>query len=490
MTTDFASLHTHGHHSLLDGYSTVDEYIERALEIGMPGLGWTDHGNLFAIFEFLKKTKSADITGLPGCEFYVAPENPEGAFCKSPVFYGPNGKKAGRNDVSSNGAYLHLTVWAYTNKGLYNLFKLSTLSNDPARYYQSPRIDFDLLAEHSEGLIVATGCPSSEISTRFLLGQDDKANAYASRLVDVFGKDRVFVEIMDHSMEIDLERNLLPKQMELAKRFGLGLLATNDSHYAHPEDSLHHEELLAKQSGSRMDEKPFDQGGTRFALSGSGYYLKSGAEMERIFDPRDFPGALSNSMKVLEMAEDLSLQYDPDLRPTPKIPEKFAGDEVAYYKSLISAGFKERYGNSPPEVVADAKARNKKEFRVMDSSGYIGYMLVVRDYIKWTKDNFSTRDSDGDVLAFPVGGGRGSVGGSIHAYELGISEIDPVRFDLVFERFLSEGRGPTYEIVYDDGSVEQVIASASYEVERDGEKSRVWTHQLELGDTVIMNENG
>src|SRR5699024_5597165 len=103
---------------------------------------------------------------------------------------------------------------------------------------------------------------------------------------------------------------LLPKQMELAKRFGLGLLATNDSHYAHPEDSLHHEELLAKQSGSRMDEKPFDQGGTRFALSGSGYYLKSGAEMERIFDPRDFPGALSNSMKVLEMAEDLSLQYD------------------------------------------------------------------------------------------------------------------------------------------------------------------------------------
>ena len=126
----------------------------------------------------------------------------------------------------------------------------------------------------------------------------------------------------------------------------------------------------------------------------------------------------------------------------------------------------------------------------MDSSGYIGYMLVVRDYIKWTKDNFSTRDSDGDVLAFPVGGGRGSVGGSIHAYELGISEIDPVRFDLVFERFLSEGRGPTYEIVYDDGSVEQVIASASYEVERDGEKSRVWTHQLELGDTVIMNENG
>lgn len=126
----------------------------------------------------------------------------------------------------------------------------------------------------------------------------------------------------------------------------------------------------------------------------------------------------------------------------------------------------------------------------MDSSGYIGYMLVVRDYIKWTKDNFATRDSDGDVLAFPVGGGRGSIGGSIHAYELEISEIDPVRFDLVFERFLSEGRGPTYEIAYEDGSVEHIIASASYEVQRDDEVVKLWTHQLEPGDTVITNENG
>lgn len=481
---EFASLHTHSHGSILDGFATIPEYITRAQEVGMRGLGLTDHGNLFETYKFLKATKAAGIKGAPGCEFYVAPENPEGAFAKYPIYYGPGGKKQGQNDVSSSGSYLHLTVWAYNNVGLHNLFKLSTFSFSPDRYYSKPRIDFALLAEYSEGLIVSTGCPSSEISTRFLLGQDQKAYDYTSRLVDVFGKERVFVEIMDHDMEISLERDLLPKQLLLAKKMGLKLLATNDSHYANPGESHHHEEMLAKQSGSRMSDPTYDEGGKRFAFSGDGYYLKGADEMEKIFPERDFPNALKSSMDIIEMLDsDLGLKFDSHLRPIPEIPE--GHDLKSYYREVVKAGMKERYANSSKEDKKEALARYKHEDEVIVSSGFAGYMLVVRDYLKFAQDNFSTRDADGKILASAIGVGRGSVGGSIHAYAMRISELDPVRFGLVFERFLSAGRGATYRITYDDGTYEDIIASDVKSLD-DGDNKYI--HELEVGDKVKQEE--
>ena len=481
MSIDYASLHVHSENSVLDGFSSVDEYLMRGKEIGLRGIGLTDHGNLHGVYSFLKKVKDYDMLGLPGCEFYVAPINPNGAKHKEPVFYNPTGKKV-KNDVSSNGAYLHLTVWAYNLDGLHNLFRLASLSNDPERYYSAPRIDFDLLVEHSEGLIVSTGCPSSEISTRFMLGQDDKAYEYAGRLLDVFGRDRLFVEIMDHNMKIDLERDLLPKQMKLAKKMNLGLLATNDSHYAFPQDAKFHEIMLAKQSGSKLSDKTYDEGGKRFAFSGDGYYLKSGEEMSEIFPEEDFPGALSNSVKILEMAGDLTISYDPHLKAKPHIPDGMTNFE--FYKKLINQGFKEKYGNASKEVKEKARELNRKELEVIHSSGFIDYMLVVREYIMWTKENFSTRDKDGTILAESVGAGRGSVGGSIHAYELGISGVDPVRYGTIFERFLSSGRGATYKITYEDGSTEEIIASDRKKVIKDGSSEDLYIHELEIGDEV------
>jgi DNA polymerase-3 subunit alpha len=481
---EFMSLHTHTHNSMLDGFSKTMEYLDRAEKLNQPGIGISDHGNLFGVYDLIQGARARDMIGVPGCEFYVAPINPEGAQKKGPVFYGPGGQKAERNDVSSNGAYLHMTVWAYNNVGLQNLFKLSTLSFRPENVYQKPRIDFTMLTEHSEGLIVATGCPSSEISTRFLLGQDDKAYEYARRLKDVFG-DRLFVEIMDHNMSISLERDLLPKQLELSKKLSIPLLATNDSHYAHPHDAIHHEEMLCLQSGAFMDSPTWDEGGNRFAFQGDQYYLKSSEEMAAIFPEADFPGALKSSLVIAEMTQEITLDFNPHLRPKPQIPPAFA-DEVEYYKHLLEEGFQRRYGSFSADVQEEARRRISHEFQVIHSSDFVGYMLTVREYLVWTRETYSTRNEQGEILALSIGVGRGSVGGSIHAYLLDISEVDPIEHDLIFERFLSAGRGATYRIVYSDGTSEEIVVSDEKQVRNAaGELEHKYVHQLQPGDIIV-----
>lgn len=486
MPSEFISLHTHSDNSLLDGFGTYSEYIVRVAELGQRGLGGTDHGNTLGTFDLIKGCRAAGITPVPGVEFYVAPENPEGARAKRPIFY----RGGGQGDVSGRGAYLHLTVWAVNNTGVSNLFKLSTLSAQEQHFYMKPRIDFEMLTQHSEGLVVATGCPSSEISTRFLLGQDDKAYEYAHRLRDVFGQDRLFVEVMNHNMSIDLERRLIPKQVKLAKDLGLELLATNDSHYAKQTDAKHHEEMLAIQSGSFMSQKRSSEGGTRFNFDGEEYYLKTAEEMAKLFPERDFPRALSNTIRVAEMAEDINFSFNPNLRPHPIVPDGMT--EVEYFSKLIKRGFKERYGNAPADIQRQAIADLQHEFNVINSSDYIGYMLTVYEYINWARDEFSTRDADGNILAPSVGVGRGSVGGSRIAYVLKISEIDPIRHGLFFERFLSEGRGPVYKLTYDDGSEMLQVASdvVNRVDEATGETSSTFTHRVRPGDLLEVQDRG
>ncbi len=480
MTAEFIHLHVHSDNSMLDGFSKPAEYLEAAHAMGMKGIGITDHGNTHGAYALVNQAKKFDMTGIPGCEFYVAPANPEGARVQNPVYYGPGGQKAGGNDVSGSGAFLHLTVWAYNQEGMHNLFKLSTLSNQQENFYKKPRIDFDMLAEHSGGLIVSTGCPSGEISTRFLLGQDQKAYEYAGRLKEIFG-NRLFVEIMDHSMDIELERSLLPKQLELSKKLGIPLLATNDAHYAHKHDAIHHEEMLASQSGSNMAENTYDNGGSRFAFNGTEYYLKTAEQMEALFPDKDFPGATKNTLLIAEMTQDMQLDFNPDLMPKPILPEGFT-NEVDYYKHLINVGFKDRYGKAPKEIKEEALRRIKFEMEVIHSSNFIGYMLTVHEYLWWTREKFSTRDATGQIIAPAIGVGRGSIGGSIHAYCLYISEIDPIRWDTIFERFLSAGRGNTYRIDYDDGTSEEIIVSAEKELVS-GDKRYI--HQLHVGDEIV-----
>jgi len=484
-TPEFVHLHTHSHGSLLDGFSKASEYLALAKELKMPGIGITDHGNTFTSYDLVNAARAQDMIGVPGCEFYVAPENPEGARVKKPVYYGLNGQKQGNDDVAGNGAFLHLTVWAYTQEGMHNLFRLSTLSNSPENYYMKPRIDFQMLAEHSEGLIVSTGCPSGEISTRFRLGQDAKAYEYAGRLKDIFD-GRVYVEIMEHNMSIDLERKLLPKQLEMAKKLGLPLLATNDAHYAHRHDAVHHEEMLASQSGSRMAELPYEDGGTRFAFNGQEYYLKTAEQMSTIFPEKDFKGALSNTLAIAEMAEGINLDFNPNLMPKAFVPPEFK-DSVAYYKHLVNEGLKWRYGNAPEAVKEEARKKSAYEFQVIHSSNFVDYMLTVYEYLNWTREKYSTRSSNGEILALSIGVGRGSVGGSVHAYALGISEIDPIRWDLVFERFMSAGRGATYRVEYDDGTFEDVVVSTEREVVTAGGTEKRYIHQLAIGDEVVAD---
>lgn len=486
-TPEFVHLHVHSHGSLMDGFSKAPEYLAEAKRLGMRGLGITDHGNTYGSYDLVTTARAAGMIGIPGCEFYVAPINPEGARVKEPVYYGLNGVKS-KNDVAGSGAFLHLTVWAYNQVGMHNLFKLSTMSNAQENFYAKPRIDFDMLAEHSEGLIVSTGCPSGEISTRFLLGQDAKAYEYAGRLKDIFG-ERLFVEIMDHDMKINLERDLLPKQLELSKKMGIPLLATNDAHYAHKHDALHHEEMLASQLGNRMSDLSFDDGGTRFAFQGEGYYLKSAEEMASIFPERDFEGAMSNTLLIAEMAQDIKLDFNPNLMPAPIIPAGFNNDEVVYYKHLLDEGFKDRYKNAPDEVKEEAQRKLKYEFDVIHSSNFIGYMLTVREYLWWTREKFSTRNVNGDILALSVGPGRGSIGGSVSAYVLYISELDPIRWDLVFERFMSAGRGSTYRVEYEDGTFEDLIVSTEREVINLEGTEKKYIHQLKIGDEIVVSES-
>lgn len=491
---DFASLHNHTQFSLLDGLTTIDELLDKTVENGQKAVGITDHGSLSGVYSALEGGKERGITVVPGLEAYLAPQNPEGAKCKSPVFYGNTTytrtgriQKTSPHDVSANGAYLHQTIWAVNNTGLVNLMKLASLSNQPEHFFRAPRIDFDMLVEHNEGLVVATGCPSSEISTRLLLGQKEQAGRFLSQLVEVFGRDRVFVEIMNHDMKkTNLEKKLLEKLEELNKKFELPLLATNDAHYAYKNQAPRHEEWLCAQSGAKMSDLTSDEGGRRFAFDGSTYYLRSTKEMEKIFPERKYPGALTNSLLIAEMAQDIEIGFNPHLKPKVEIPPEYAS-EKEYYDKLLQDGFVKRYGDADREIQKEAKRRIAEETEIIASSNFVSYMLTVADYMKYANDNYSLKDpKTGEVIALATGAGRGSSGGSISAYVLGITQVCPIRHDLLFSRFLNAGRGETYRVETEGGDTFNGLASKKVKVlnPETGEIKEKYLHEVEEGDLI------
>lgn len=473
---NYVPLHNHSHYSALDGYGTIDEYVEMAKELGFTGFGLADHGTASGIYSFIKKMQDAGLTPVPGVEFYVAPENELGAKAKHQIFYGENGTKSSKYDVSK-GAYTHLTVFAYNNEGLSNLFKLTSMSYEKEHFYTSPRIDTNMLVEHSEGLIVTTGCPSSEISTRFLLGQDDKAYEYAMRMKSVFG-DNYYVEIMDHKMENEeLERILIPKQIKLARDLDIKIIATNDSHYARKEDAIGQEHFLAMSTKAKMTDVKKDEGGTRFAFSGDEYYIKDYDEMYKVYPQEVAEEALHNTLEIVEKCKGISLDYRDDLRPFIDIPEGYS--EATYLQKLIYDGFVKKRGHLSKEIQEESVKRIQEEFKVIHSNDFLSYFLVVNDYIQYAHDN-----------GIGVGAGRGSIGGSEIAYVLDISNTDPIRFDLLFERFLSPGRGSLYEITYESGEIEEIAVSQKKAKFLDKDTSKiVYVHELQAGDIVNFEDS-
>jgi len=388
----FVHLHNHTQYSLLDGACRVDRMVKLAKEMNMPAVAITDHGNLFGVIDFYNTAKKAGIKPIIGMEAYII-----------------NGDPA--SDLSKNDTRYHLILLAQNFQGYQNLMKLSSLSYIKGFYYK-PRISKQQLEEYCEGLICLSACVKGEIPSLLLAGRDAQAREVVMWYKGVFG-DRYYIELQDHGL--DMEKSVMPKLIDLAKECDVQMVLTNDCHYLHQEDHEAHDILLCIQTGKLLN----DPGRMRYNTTQ--LYFKSPEEMQKIFP--EIPQAYENTLKIAERI-DLELQYDKFLLPKVETPPEFPemGD---YLKHLCYESAKKKYGELGKEVTE----RIEYELGVIKRMGFEGYFLVVKDII----DNSRKQD-------VPVGPGRGSAAGSIIAYLLDITKIDPIKYGLLFERFLNPDR--------------------------------------------------
>ena len=424
----FVHLHVHSEYSMLDGAARVKPLTEEAARLGMPAIAITDHGNNFGAYDFYQTAKANGVKPIIGIEAYLSPGTPRTE--RTRVQWGVGGE----DDVSGGGAFTHLTMFAETTEGMYNLFKMSSKAWLDGFYFK-PRMDRELLQEYGKGIIATTGCASGEVQTLIRLGQYDKALEAAAFYRDVFGKDNYFVEIMDHG--IDIERRAMPDLLRLAKDLSLPLVATNDLHYTHASDSVSHEALLCVQSGANLLDP------NRFKFDGREYYLKSAEQMRELF--RDHPDSCDNTLLI---AERCNVEFKKrDLMPKFPLPE--GETEASWFAKEVDKGMKRRYG----EVVPERQAKQAEyEVNVIAQMGFPGYFLVVSDFIAWAR-----------AQGIRVGPGRGSAAGSIVAYAMGITELDPIVHGLIFERFLNPERvsPPDIDVDFDDRRRGEVIRYVS-----------------------------
>jgi len=408
---NFVHLHNHTHYSLLDGAAKIPNLAKKTAELGMPAVGITDHGNMHGAYEMYTNCVKVGVKPIIGIEAYVTPETSR--FDKSRVHWGTEDQR--RDDVSGGGLITHLTLWAENDKGLVNLLKASSDANLEGRVQRYPRMDKEILSKYSGGIICGSGCPSGIVQTRLALGQFDEALRAAGELQDIFGKDNFFIEIMDHNLTI--EKRNVPGLLEIAKRLDAPLLATNDSHYVEAKDAEAQDAMLCINSGSHLDDPD------RFKFEGSGYYLKPADEMRELF--KDFPGACDNT---LEIADRCNVMFDDgeDGAFMPKFSCPEGWDETSLFLKKVEEGLERRYDGHPPMNVLK---QADYECGVICQMQFCGYFLVVADYIQWAKDH-----------GIMVGPGRGSAAGSMVAYAMGITELDPLEHGLIFERFLNPER--------------------------------------------------
>jgi DNA polymerase-3 subunit alpha len=410
---------------MLDGAARVKPLIEAAAEQGMPAIAMTDHGNVFGAYDFWRTATSAGIKPIIGTEAYLTPGTARGD--RTRIRWG-NG---GQDDVSGSGAYTHLTMLSSSTEGMHNLFRMSSLASLEG-YYFKPRMDRDLLSTYAKGLIATTGCPSSEIQTRLRLGQYEEAKKAASDFRDIFGRENYFCEIMDHGLGI--ERRVMGDLLRLAGELDLPLVATNDLHYTHSHDATSHAALLCVQSGTTLDDP------NRFKFDADEFYLKSAEQMRHLF--RDHPEACDNTLLIAERCE---VAFDEQANYMPVFPVPEGETEQSWFAKEIEAGLLNRYKNNVPPA---ARERAIYETGVISQMGFPGYFLVVADFINWARKN-----------RIRVGPGRGSGAGSMVAYAMGITDLDPLQHGLLFERFLNPDRVsmPDFDVDFDERRRGEVI---------------------------------
>ena len=424
-TKEFTHLHVHTEYSMLDGAARLGDLFTHAKELGMKSMATSDHGFLFGAFDFWRQAKAHDIKPIIGVEAYLTPGTHRTD--RSRVRWGDGS----RDDVSGGGAYTHMTMWAETTEGMHNLFRASSIASLEGQLYK-PRMDREVLQTYSKGLIATTGCPSGEVQTRLRLGQFDEAVKAASEFRDIFGKDNFYCEVMDHGL--DIERNVQEDLHRLAKKLNLPFVATNDLHYTRQEDHTAHAALLCVQSGSTLTDPK------RFKFDADNFYLRSAEEMYALFG--DIPGACENT---LEIAERCNVEFNTKANYMPNFPVPEGENEESWFVKEVEKGLHYRFPQGVPDAV---RKQAEYEVGVITSMGFPGYFLVVADFINWAKRN-----------GIRVGPGRGSGAGSMVAYAMRITDLNPLDHDLIFERFLNPDRVsmPDFDVDFDDRRRGEVI---------------------------------
>ena len=424
----FVHLHVHTEYSMLDGAARLDDLFAETARMGMPALAMTDHGNVFGAYDFYKKAKAHGVKPIIGLEAYLTPNTHRGD--RTRVRWNAGGE----DDVSGSGAFTHMTLLAENTTGMHNLFRLSSRSSLEGFFYK-PRADRELLNDYAQGLIATTGCPSGEIQTWLRIGNYDKAVASAAEFRDIFGKDNFFLELMDHGLGI--ETRVRDGLLRLGKDLGLPMVATNDLHYTRAEDADAHEVLLCVQSGKTMQDQ------NRFKFDAKDFYLKSPAEMRSLWaDKYELREACDNTLLIAERCD---ISFDEATSYMPRFPVPEGEDETSWFVKETERGLHVRY---PDGIPSEVRARADFEVGVIVQMGFPGYFLVVADFINWAKEN-----------GIRVGPGRGSGAGSMVAYAMRITDLDPLRHGLIFERFLNPDRVsmPDFDVDFDERRRGEVI---------------------------------
>ena len=427
----FVHLHVHSEYSMLDGATRIQEAVEAVVSDGQPGLGLTDHGVLYGAVDFYKAATGAGVKPVLGVEAYLTP-----------------GSRFDRPSRASNVRY-HMTLLAETQQGYENLVKLVSRAYLEGFYYK-PRMDLDLLARYSDGIIATSGCLGGHVPQ--LLDPDasrEEGNTGGARDVeaalraagtyqDIFGKDRFFIELHDHGLAN--QRRILPDLLDISRRLGAPLLATNDTHYVQREQAEAHDVLLCIQTGSLIDDAD------RLKFEGSEYYLKTAREMRDLFPSEDFPGACDNTLWIAERAQ-VRLDFEQLLLPHFRVPDGHTS--ISYLRELVIAGAHERYGD---DLGGSVGQRIEHELRIIEDMGFPDYFLIVWDLIRYARER-----------RIRTGPGRGSAAGSIVSYSLGITDLDPLEYGLIFERFLNPGRRemPDIDMDFDERYRGEVIRYAA-----------------------------
>ncbi|MBR6293393.1 MAG: DNA polymerase III subunit alpha, partial [Lachnospiraceae bacterium] len=394
----FTHLHVHTEYSLLDGSSKIGEIVRHAKELGQESLAITDHGVMYGVIDFYKKCLEVGIKPVIGCEIYVAP-----------------GSRFEKEGSTGDDRYRHLVLLAKDDLGYHNLMKIVSRGFTEGFYYK-PRVDLEVLKEFHEGVIALSACLAGEIPYYLRRGLYDEAKEAALRMLDIFGEGNFYLELQDHGIP---EQALVNEQLvRMSRETGIPLVATNDVHYTYAEDAGPHDVLLCIQTQRKVSDTD------RMRYEGGQFYLKSEDEMRSLFPYA--PEAIDNTALIAEKCN-VTFTFNEYKLPHFDVPEGFT--PFSYLESLCKKGLKERYGGVSPEEYKSLEERLDFELSTIKGMGFVDYFLIVWDFIHFAREN--------DIA---VGPGRGSAAGSVVAYTLGITNIDPIRFSLFFERFLNPER--------------------------------------------------